>query len=50
MKNQVDAMQGIIGEMSAKIETIQNGETSVFDPNDEGELFPKENTKDTKDK
>ena len=46
MKNQVDAMQGTIGEMSAKIEAIQNGEASVFDPNGEGEIFPKEFAKD----
>jgi hypothetical protein len=50
MKNQMDAMQDTIGELSAKIEAIQNGEAAVFDPNDEGELFPKENVKDAKDK
>ena len=42
MKNQMDAMQGTIEELSAKIEAIQNGEAAVFDPNGEGELFPKE--------
>jgi len=42
MKSQMDAMQGTVGEMSAKIEAIQNGEAAVFDPNGEGELFPKE--------
>jgi len=35
-------MQGTVAELSAKIEAIQNGEASVFDPNGEGELFPKE--------
>lgn len=42
MKNQIDSMQGTVAELSAKIEAIQNGEASVFDPNGEGELFPKE--------
>ena len=42
MKGQIETMQGTIGEMSAKIEAIQNGEAAVFDPNGEGELFPKE--------
>lgn len=42
MKSQIDAMQGTVGELSAKIEAIQNGEAAVFDPNGEGELFPKE--------
>ena len=42
MKSQMDAMQGTVGELSAKIEAIQNGEAAVFDPNGEGELFPKE--------
>lgn len=42
MKNQMDAMQGAVGELSAKIEAIQNGEAAVFDPNGDGELFPKE--------
>ena len=45
MKNQVDAMQGTIGEMSEKIEAIQNGEASVFAPNGEGEIFPKDSAK-----
>ena len=42
MKAQIDAMQGSVEELSAKIEAIQNGEAAVFDPNGEGELFPKE--------
>ena len=42
MRNQIDAMQGTVEELSAKIEAIQNGEAAVFDPNGEGELFPKE--------
>ena len=42
MRNQIDAMQGMVEELSAKIDAIQNGEASVFDPNGEGELFPKE--------
>ena len=42
MKAQIDTMQGTVAELSAKIEAIQNGEASVFDPNGEGELFPKE--------
>lgn len=50
MKNQVDAMQRTISEMSAKIEAIQNGEASVFDPNGESELFPKEFAKGAKEK
>ena len=35
-------MQDTITEMSAKVEAIQNNEASVFAPNGEGELFPKE--------
>lgn len=46
MKTQIDAMQGTVAELSAKIEAIQNGEAAVFDPNSEGELFPKEFAKD----
>ena len=42
IKNQMDAMQGTVAELSAKIEAIQNGEAAVCDPNGEGELFPKE--------
>jgi len=49
LKGQVEAMQGSIGELSAKIEAIQNGEAAVFDPNGEGELFPKEFAKDEAD-
>jgi hypothetical protein len=46
MKNQIETMQGTIGEMSAKIEAMQNGEAAVFNPNGDGELFPKEFAKD----
>ena len=46
MKTQIDTMQGTITELSAKIEAIQNGEASVFDPNGDNELFPKEFAKD----
>ena len=42
MKTQIDTIQGTVAELSAKIESIQNGEASVFDPNGEGEIFPKE--------
>lgn len=49
MKSQMDAMQGTVAELSAKIEAIQNGEASVFDPNGDGELFPKEFAKADKD-
>ena len=46
MKDQIETMQGTIGEMSAKIEAMQNGDAAVFNPNGDGELFPKENAKD----
>ena len=46
MKNQIETMQGTIGEMSAKIEAMQNGDAAVFNPNGEGEIFPKEFAKD----
>lgn len=46
MKNQIETIQGTIGEMSAKIEAMQNGDAAVFNPNGDGELFPKENAKD----
>ena len=46
MRTQIDTMQGTITELSAKIEAIQNGEASVFDPNGDNELFPKEFAKD----
>ena len=46
MKGQIETMRGTIGEISAKIEAIQNGEAAVFDPNGGGELFPKEFAKD----
>ena len=36
------AMQGTITEMASKVEAIQNSESSVFAPNGEGALFPKE--------
>ena len=49
LKGQIEAMQGSIGELSAKIEAIQNGEAAVFDPSGEGELFPKEFAKDEAD-
>ena len=49
MKTQIDTMQGTITELSAKIEAIQNGEAAVFDPNGEGELFPKEFAKSAGD-
>lgn len=42
MKNQMETMQGTVAELSAKIEAIQNCEAAVFDPNGEGEIFPKE--------
>ena len=42
MKTQIDTMRGTVAELSAKIEAIQNGEAAVFDPNGDGELFPKE--------
>ena len=50
MKTQIDAMQGTVAELSAKIEAIQNGEASVFDPNGEAELFPKEFAMEEKEK
>ena len=50
MKSQIETMQGTVTELSAKIEAIQNGEASVFDPNGEGELFPKELAKGAGDK
>ena len=50
MKSQIETMQGTVAELSAKIEAIQNGEASVFDPNGEGELFPKELAKGAGDK
>lgn len=50
MKNQIETMQGTIGEMSAKIEAMQNGDAAVFNPNGDGELFPKEPVKGAGDK
>lgn len=46
MQEQINDMQGTIQEMAAKIEAIQNSEAAVFDPNGEGELFPKEFAKE----
>ena len=46
MKSQIETMQGTVAELSAKIEAIQNGEAAVFDPNGDGEIFPKEFAKD----
>lgn len=46
MKSQIETMQGTIGEMSAKIEAMQNGDAAVFNPNGDGEIFPKEFAKD----
>lgn len=42
MQEDMATMQGIVQEMAAKIESIQNSEATVFDPNCEGEPFPKE--------
>lgn len=42
MQTDMLAMQGSITEMAAKVEAIQDNEASVFAPNGEGELFPKE--------
>ena len=42
MQTDMLAMQGSIIEMAAKVEAIQSNEASVFAPNGEGELFPKE--------
>ena len=42
MQEQMNSMQDDIRNLSAKIDAIQNSEASVFDPNGEGELFPKE--------
>ncbi len=42
MQEQIGSMQGTIQELSAKIDAIQSNEAAVFDPNGEGELFPKE--------
>ena len=49
MKSQIDAMQGTVAELAAKIEAIQSSEAAVFDPNGqavESELFPKAFAKD----
>lgn len=42
IQEDMTAMQGTVKEMAAKIEAIQNNEATVFDPNGETELFPKE--------
>lgn len=46
MQTAMQTMQGAIQELSARIDAIQSSEPSVFDPNGEGELFPKEFAKD----
>ena len=38
MQGQIEAMQGSVKELAAKIEAIQNSEGAVFDPNGDGEL------------
>ena len=50
MKSQIETMQGTIGEMSAKIDAMQNGDAAVFNPNGDNELFPKEPAKGAGDK
>ena len=53
MQGQIEAMQGSVKELAAKIEAIQNSEGAVFDPNGsavESELFPKEFAKKEADK
>lgn len=42
MKAYIETMKGTVSELALKIEAIQNSESAVFDPNGEGELFPKE--------
>ena len=42
MQEDIAAMQGTVNEMAAKVEAIQNSEATVFAPNSESELFPKE--------
>ena len=42
MQEDMTAMQGTVKEMAAKIEAIQNSEATVFAPNSDDELFPKE--------
>lgn len=42
MQGQVEAMQGTIQEMAAKVDAIQSSEAAVFDPDGQGEPFPKE--------
>ena len=53
MQGQIEAMQGSVKELAAKIEAIQNSEGAVFDPNGsavESELFPEEFAKKESDK
>ena len=49
MQGQIATMQGSVKELAAKIESIQNSEAAVFDPNTEPELFPKEFAADPPD-
>ena len=42
MQAAMQSMQSAIQELSARIDAIQSSEPAVFDPNGEGELFPKE--------
>ena len=42
MQTDMLAMQGSVTELATKVEAIQNSEASVFAPNGEAELFPKE--------
>ena len=42
MQTDMQAMQGSITELAEKVEAVQNNEATVFDPNMESELFPKE--------
>ena len=42
MQAAMQSMQSAIQELSARIDAIQSSEPAVFDPNGEGEFFPKE--------
>ena len=42
MQEDMTAMQGTVNEMVAKIEAIQNNNDTVFDPNAQTELIPKD--------
>jgi hypothetical protein len=49
MQGQIEVMRGTVQELAAKIEAIQNSESTVFDPNGEvvePELFQKEFAKE----